>query len=279
MLGPAGRPRRRRHHRLRGLRLRPRPRAHRGVLLGVLRRLRRAGEGPGLRRPQGDEARRARPTAALHLALSTLQRLLAPFLPFVTEEVWSWWQEGSVHTGRLARRRGGGGRRRRRPAALPSAVEVLAAVRKAKTAAKRNLKGRWPGSWWPTRARARRSALGRGRRPRRRCHRAEADLGRGRPGLGQRRPRSRVTLRSAQHALRRCASSIRGESNRCAPPAWRLRRPGGTGSGPGRSRGPSAGRRQEVRAVADLGAHGLLEGHGHAGLVERDLAAGPAAPA
>ena len=78
------------------------------------------------------EAQQASVLAALATSLDTLLRLFAPFLPFATEEVWSWWRAGSVHR-----------------AQWPSAVEIdgdttllstvgtaLSGIRKAKSEAK-----------------------------------------------------------------------------------------------------------------------------------------------
>jgi valyl-tRNA synthetase len=50
------------------------------------------------KRPRaGGGAVAASANGAAHAALGILIRLLAPFLPFVAEETWSWWQTGSVH--------------------------------------------------------------------------------------------------------------------------------------------------------------------------------------
>ena len=80
-----------------------------------------------------DSARRA-----LRLALSVLLRLFAPVLPFTTEEVWSWWQPGSVHAQSWPEahqlREAGGATGDQ--ALLMVAGQVLGQVRKAKSSAK-----------------------------------------------------------------------------------------------------------------------------------------------
>jgi valyl-tRNA synthetase len=90
---------------------------------------------------QGDDAA-ASANRALTLALSTLLRLFAPFLPFVTEEVWSWWQDGSVHraTWPSAGELRGPAGDDAVPLALGVASTILAEVRKAKTAAKASMR-------------------------------------------------------------------------------------------------------------------------------------------
>ncbi|MBV9951535.1 MAG: valine--tRNA ligase, partial [Acidimicrobiia bacterium] len=79
--------------------------------------------------------------ASLAIALSTLLRLFAPILPFVTEEVWSWWQEGSVHRApwpEAAPLRAIAGDAD--PAVLHVAADALGGVRKAKSDAKRSMR-------------------------------------------------------------------------------------------------------------------------------------------
>ena len=79
--------------------------------------------------------------ATLRLALSVLLRLFAPFLPYVTEEVWSWWREGSIHhAGWPGRSELAGDSAGAEPETYEVAAWALGEIRKAKALAKRSLR-------------------------------------------------------------------------------------------------------------------------------------------
>ena len=153
----------------------------------------------GRRYEQAGEAS-ASVSRALRISLSVFQRLFAPFLPFVCEEVWSWWREGSVHRAdwpdaaelRLAATAADGPRE---DAALEIAADVLREVRKAKSEARRPMRAPvarvvvpTPPSAWPRSSWAPTTCAGRARSRSSRARRRGL-LGRGRAGRGGRRAR------------------------------------------------------------------------------------------
>jgi valyl-tRNA synthetase len=94
---------------------------------------------------QGDELA-ASANGALLAALDVMLRLFAPFLPFVTDEVWSWWRSGSIHTARwpeaeeLLAACEPSGAHDEGVAALEFAAAVLGAIRRKKSEEQRPLK-------------------------------------------------------------------------------------------------------------------------------------------
>ena len=82
------------------------------------------------------DAGQASAALALRTALSTLTRLFAPVLSFAAEEVWSWFEEGSVHTAAWPEPLGIEGD----PVVLTAVGEALIGIRRAKTKAKASQK-------------------------------------------------------------------------------------------------------------------------------------------
>jgi valyl-tRNA synthetase len=107
-------------------------------------------------RAYGDGPESASARAALCIAVSVLLRMFAPFLPYVTEEAWSWGQTeagprpgftvGSVHraswpgNAELRTLSGAATQPDSDPAVLVIAADVLRQIRKAKSDAKRSVR-------------------------------------------------------------------------------------------------------------------------------------------
>jgi valyl-tRNA synthetase len=99
----------------------------------------------------GSGAAQVSAVTALRLAIDVLLRLLAPVIPFATEEVWRWTHEGSIHTaawptvdelggGHGGREQGGGQGPDAPRGLLPAVSAALIGIRRAKTDAKASQK-------------------------------------------------------------------------------------------------------------------------------------------
>ena len=85
--------------------------------------------------------------ATLTIALEMQLRLLAPFLPYVTEEVWSWWRSGESGAGSIHRASWPvvtelGSAAAANPATVDAVATVLRGVRGAKSQAKVSMRAR-----------------------------------------------------------------------------------------------------------------------------------------
>ena len=81
---------------------------------------------------QGEESANSA-KAALGITIHTLLKLFAPFVPFVSEEVWSWWQKGSVHNQTWPKPEEISANKSIGIENLELVTKVLAEIRKAKT--------------------------------------------------------------------------------------------------------------------------------------------------
>ncbi|MCS5733112.1 valine--tRNA ligase [Herbiconiux daphne] len=94
-------------------------------------------------RDEADPAEKASAVLALQAAIDVMLRLLAPYLPFATEEVWSWTHDDSVHTSewpRSAWPTDAAADASGDPRVLALAGRALVGIRRAKTDAKASQK-------------------------------------------------------------------------------------------------------------------------------------------